>query len=310
MKLLFVFLIALIATGGFAQEELTQKTETGDLKGTLLLPKKKKNVPVVLIINGSGPTDRDGNQPVGKNNAIKYLAEALQKKNIATLRIDKRGIAGSAEAGLDEKDLRFDHLVDDAKGWISLLAKDKRFSKIVVAGHSQGALVSMLAAIDNPKVKGYISIAGPGEPIDKTIEKQLAKQPPLVKDMAMPILEEMRKGNVVEDVPQMMNSLFRPEIQPYMISWMKYNPSTEIVKIKVPTLIVQGSTDVQVTVEDAEALATAKSDATKVVVENMNHVLKEIDSTDMAKQMQTYGDPDLPIHGQIAPAIVKFVCQK
>jgi len=294
---------------GMGQKEITQKVEGGELKGTLLLPKKKRNIPVVLIIPGSGPTNRDGNQLTGKNNALKYLAEALQKANIASLRIDKRGVGGSASVKIVEKDLRFDDYVKDIKGWLDLLGQQKRFNKIIVAGHSQGALVGMLAASKNKEVDAYISIAGPGKSIDQVITQQMEQQPAAIKEMVAPIIEELKKGNTVEEVPPMIHSLFRPSIQPYMISWMQYDPAQEIKQLKQPTLIVQGTTDIQVTVEDAELLLKAKPKAKKSIIKNMNHVLKEVESTDKLEQMKTYADPELDLHPQVGKDIVEFITQ-
>lgn len=306
--LLFIVIQFCFLTTLFGQKEWKLSTKEGELKGTLLLPKKKKrNIPVVLLIAGSGPTDRDGNQMGGKNNALKYLAEELQAANIATLRVDKRGVAGSADAAIAVEDLRFDKLVEDTKGWIDLLAAEKRFHKIIVAGHSQGALVTLLAAIDNPKVKGYVSMAGAGRPIDVLIEEQMSRQPAAIKEMVQPILEKLRQGEQVEDVPPMLASLFGKQIQPYMLSWMQYDPALEIAKLTIPALIVQGTTDIQVKEIDAEALAKAYPKANKVIIKNMNHVLKEMESMDMVQQMKTYTNPDLPLHKEMSQSMIDFI---
>lgn len=306
--LLFIFIQFCFITTLFGQKEWKLSTKEGDLKGTLLLPKKKKrNIPVVLLIAGSGPTDRDGNQMGGKNNALKYLAEALQAANIATLRVDKRGVAGSAGAAIAVEDLRFDNLVEDTKGWLDLLAKEKRFNKIIVAGHSQGALVALLAAIDNNKVNGYVSIAGAGRPIDVLIEEQMSRQPEAIKEMVQPILEKLRQGEQVDEVPAMLASLFGRQIQPYMLSWMQYNPTQEIAKLNIPALIIQGTTDIQVKEIDAKKLATAYPKATQVIIKNMNHVLKEMESMDVIEQMKTYTNPDLPLHTEMGSSMIDFI---
>ena len=126
------------------ESPVTLSTATGDIKGRLLLPANATTCPVVLLIAGSGPTDMDGNNPMMKNNSLKFLAEGLAQKGIASLRFDKRGIAGSAAAGKEESKLRFEDYVNDVTGWIDFLAKDKRFTDITVAGHSEGSLIGML----------------------------------------------------------------------------------------------------------------------------------------------------------------------
>lgn len=247
MRLQFIsFLIGLLAAfAALAQTEepVTLKTETGNIEGTLLLPDAKLPVPVVLIIAGSGPTDRDGNNPMMKNNSLKMLSAELAKKGIASLRYDKRGIAQSQPAGLKEADLRFENYIQDAESWIKLLKQNKNFSKVIVIGHSEGSLIGMVAS-QNENVAKFISIAGIGQPADMTFREQLKAQPPFVLEQSAPILDELVKGKTVENVPQMLFSLFRPSVQPYMISWFKYDPQKEIAKLKKLVLIVQGTTDI------------------------------------------------------------------
>lgn len=158
------------------EEKVVLTTATGEIKGKLLLPEEGKLCPVVLLIAGSGPTDMDGNSSVGtiKNNSLKLLAEELAKNGIASLRFDKRGIASSAAAGKEEIKLRFDDYVNDVEGWIDYLAGDKRFVGITVVGHSEGALIGMVACCRRPEVKGVVSLAGAGRPAYELIEAQIA----------------------------------------------------------------------------------------------------------------------------------------
>uniref|UniRef100_UPI003AEF510A alpha/beta hydrolase n=1 Tax=Dysgonomonas gadei TaxID=156974 RepID=UPI003AEF510A len=243
------------------EESVILKTGTGEIYGTLKVPVNNKPIPVALIIAGSGPTDRNGNQPQMKNNSLKMLSDGLFYNNIATLCFDKRGIAESKAAGKNEADLRFDDYVNDVRSWIDLLAKDKRFSEIVIVGHSEGSLIGMIAAQDNKKAFKYISIAGVGEPaaniLKEQLSKQMAAQPQLTRDVVFSYIDKLEKGETITDVPASLNMLFRPSVQPYMISWFKYNPQEEISKLTIPVLILQGTTDIQVTVKQAELLAGA-----------------------------------------------------
>ncbi len=281
------------------------ETATGQIKGTLLVPISTKKMPVVLIIAGSGPTDRNGNNPMMTNNSLKMLAEGLFAKGVASVRFDKRGIGESASVGVKEADLRFETYIKDVEDWINLLKTDKRFSEIIILGHSEGSLIGMIAA-QKKEVKKFISIAGIGVPAAQIIREQLKSQPPAVLDLCLPILEKLEKGETVSNVPPMLNSLFRPSVQPYMISWFKYNPQKEIAKLNKPILIIQGTTDIQVGISDAEKLVAANKNSQKQIFEGMNHVLKDapIDPQENAK---TYTNPNLPLKAGLIEAIIKFL---
>lgn len=287
------------------EEDLVLETKTGNINGSLLIPENKKGLPLALIIAGSGPTDRDGNNPYMKNNSLKMLAEGLAKNGIASLRYDKRGIASSTKAGLKEEDLRFENYVQDAEEWVNLLKKDKRFKEVIVIGHSEGSLIGMIAAKKAGADK-YVSIAGAGMPAGDVIREQLKSQPAVVTDAAFPILDSLEQGKTVKEVPQMLASLFRPSIQPYIISWFKYDPRKEIAKLEIPVLIVQGTTDIQVSLKDAENLKKANSKAELKVIEGMNHIFKEAEA-DRTKNLQTYSQPDLTLHKDLVKIISDFI---
>lgn len=282
-------------------------TPTGTLMGTLLMPSSSSKIPVVLIIAGSGPTDRNGNSMMTRNDGLRMLAQGLAAKGIASVRFDKRGIAASFSAGKPEADLRFDDYIQDAKAWIELLKKDTRFSKVIVAGHSEGSLVGMIAAVG--KADGFVSIAGGGKPADRIFKEQLASQPAVFKDASYRIIDSLAEGKKVKDVHPMLFSFFRPSVQPYMISWFKYHPVTEIAKLNIPVLIVQGTHDSQITTADAEALAAAKPTAKLVVIQKMNHVLKII-GDGPSENMASYNNPSLPVSEQLVAEVVSFVMRK
>ena len=130
------------------ESELEVATAWGRLAGTLLLPAGEGPFCAALLVAGSGPTDRDGNNPLlpAPIDNLKRLAQALAAHGVATLRYDKRGVGASACPGLSEEALRFEHLVDDATLLASSLALDERIGRVVLAGHSEGALIAALAA--------------------------------------------------------------------------------------------------------------------------------------------------------------------
>ncbi|PUA28418.1 MAG: alpha/beta hydrolase [Cellvibrio sp. 79] len=309
MKIFFVASLWLLTTfSSFAasiEKTVSIETGTGKLEGTLLIDNLKNSKIVALIIAGSGPTNRDGNNPAMTNNSLKMLADELSKVGISSLRYDKRGIGKSKDSGLKEVDLRFEHYINDARSWVEYLNSLGNFNKIVVIGHSEGSLIGMVAS-QQKSVDKFISIAGAGQPIDQIIREQLKAQPPMVLEQAIPILDKLLQGETVQNVPAFLNSLFRPSVQPYMISWFKYDPQKEISKLNKPVLIVQGSTDIQVSLTDADKLAAANKKANKVVIQEMNHIFKE-STLDRQANFQTYNQPELPIKPELAKVISEFV---
>ncbi|HKB81356.1 MAG TPA: alpha/beta hydrolase [Thermoanaerobaculia bacterium] len=291
-----------------AEEPAELKTPTGTLYGTLLVPPAKAPVPVVLLISGSGPTDRNGNSAAlpGANDSLKMLAEGLAANGIASLRYDKRGIAASREAMTAEKDLRFDTYVDDAAAWTDHLAHERRFSSVIIAGHSEGALIGLLAA-ERGKAAAYVSIAGVGRPASAVLRDQLAgKLPPDLAKFNDQALAALESGKTIGDVPPALAALYRPSVQPYLISWFRYDPAAEIRKLKIPVLIIQGTTDIQVGVADARALAAAHPGANLQIIEGMNHVLKMVEPA-REKQIASYSDPSLPVATRLIEGIAAFV---
>ncbi len=311
---LLTFLLFTIAPSLYSQvfeEEVIHITSQGNLLGgSIMFPEgKKKNLPIALIIQGSGPTDKDGNSAAlaGKNNSLKLLAESLAKNGIASLRFDKRGLGLSNGTPQEESNLIFDDFVLDANAWLEFIANDKRFKKIGIVGHSQGSLIGMRVS-QNEAVSAFASIAGPSLRIDKTLIAQIKSNPfnpaNIIKE-AQDIFEKLEDGETVEEVPPYLMSIFRPSVQPFMMSWMKYDPLLEMEKIQVPTLVVAGSTDLQVTVEDAQRLQIANEKAQLKVIDGMNHILKNA-SADKNENLATYSNPDLPLNKEFEESITSF----
>ena len=282
-------------------------TKTGKIYGSLSVPSKSKTFPLVLIIAGSGPTDRNGNSGAAvTSNSYKILADSLLHHNIASLRYDKRGIAESADSTLKEENMVFETYITDAEDWVNLLKKDKRFSCIIIAGHSEGSLVCMVASA-NKKVDKYISIAGTGEPVYETLKKQLAMQPEPLKKSCYAILDTLASGKIFTGVPAMLSSLFRPSVQPYLISWFKYDPKKEIAKLTIPVLIINGTTDIQVAEDNATNLHNACRQSKLVIIDGMTHLLKD-GPADRDKNITLYKTtPNRPIKTELVEAIVNFI---
>jgi alpha-beta hydrolase superfamily lysophospholipase len=241
-----------------------------------------------------------------KNDSLKLLGQALAAKGIATLRYDKLGIAESAATASREEDLRFETYVQDAVQWITWLRRDPRFLRVGVIGHSEGSLIGMLAA-KQVKVDALVSIAGAGRAAPALIREQLdAKLPSSLKARSNQILDELVAGRTVTDVPKDLMALYRPSVQPYLISWFRYDPIREIATLEMPVLIVQGTTDLQIPVEHAKRLAAAAKKGAKIrLIDGMNHVLKH--ATLPAEQQAAYSDPSLPIEARAVEEIAAFL---
>jgi pimeloyl-ACP methyl ester carboxylesterase len=282
-------------------------TPTGTISGTLIPGDSVKATPVVLIIPGSGPTDRNGNSPLGvEANTYKMISFSLADAGIASIKYDKRGINASRDAMVSESALTFDTYVNDVVMWILKIKKDKRFNKIYILGHSEGSLIGILAA-QKVKVDGFISVSGIGRRMDIVLKEQLRTQLPFnLMIQSNMILDSLLAGKTVTNVDKNLMSLYRPSIQPYMISWLKYDPAVEIGKLKTRVLILQGTTDIQVTPEDANLLAAGKKKAKLVIIDKMNHVLKE-SIIDKPENMATYTNPVLPLKPELMEEILLFI---
>jgi hypothetical protein len=310
-KNIMLFALLLSFTFLSAQEDIaSEKVISINIKGVTIegtLLSNSPNQKIAIIIAGSGPTDRNGNSGLGVTcNSYKLLAEGLAKNNIASFRYDKRAIAKSAVKNFNEKDLTFDDYVNDAIAIYNYLKDSSGFKKIYFAGHSEGSLIGMIAT-ERTNASGYISVAGAGRPIDVIITEQVTKQSPVVGKQTDSLFQVLKTKNKLDSVPPYLISLFRPSIQPYMVSWMKYDPAVEISHIKKPILILQGSCDIQVKVLDAETLYNGNKKAKLDIVEGMTHVLKNAEVNCVDTNLKTYHDISLPLNTQLLKDIISFI---
>ncbi len=289
-------------------EELLIPVNGGELKAALEMPDKATGE-LVIIHAGSGPTNKDGNTiGAGSNNSLKMIAESLAEKGIASIRFDKRGVGDNTALIKKEEDLTFDVYVEDVKSIVDYAKKDERFNEIHLLGHSEGALIMTIAAQQND-VASLISVAGIGRPADEVLMEQLsASLTPNLLVESEKALQQLKAGKKVETVSAQLQSLFRPSVQPYMISWLKYDPQHEISNVTVPIIILQGKKDIQVTEKDAENLHAANNDATIHYFDKMNHVLKDVEG-DRDQNLASYYNPDLPLTNGLIDEITEFIKQ-
>jgi pimeloyl-ACP methyl ester carboxylesterase len=289
------------------ESAINVKTLSGNIAGSLMMPKNVSGkIPLVLIIGDAGLTDRDGNNAKAgiKANTYKLLANELGKKGIASIRYDKRSV-GESLSSTKESQLRIDDYGDDVVSIINSLIDDQRFSKIVLLGHGEGALVGMIAITDQP-VNGFITIEGPGEPADKMLMDQMKTKPKFIADEFKTILDSLRKGKTTDNVDPALYYIARPSYQHFLMSWCRLSPIKGIKAVKKQVLIIQGTTDLQVTVENGQKLKKAKSEAVYLEIKDMNHILKEAPA-DEEKNMDTFSKPDLPLKPELISGIVDFL---
>lgn len=295
--------------------EVALPSQPAPLHGTLLTPPDLVAAPVAVavILPGSGPTDRDGNSPMGvAAGTYRLLAEGLADQGIATLRIDKRGIAASAAAGPAEADLRFDAYVADARAWAAEAAARAGKPCAWLIGHSEGALVALKAVAGGPnagndKICGLILLSGAGRPAGVVLREQLENGlPEPLKTQAFAILTELEAGRTVADAPPALAALFRPSVQPYLTSWLPLDPAALLAAYDGPVFIGQGTIDLQIGVTDAETLAASDPTATLKLWPGVNHVLKTAPA-DRAANLATYADPALPLAPGVVADVAGFI---
>jgi uncharacterized protein len=293
-------------------QPVTLETKNAILQGTLLVPANlRPSAPVVLIVAGSGPTDRDGNSPAGVSaNTYKLIADGLAANGIASLRYDKLFSGQSRPKITTETDVRLENYVEDAAAWLEVLKRDPRFKSVYVIGHSEGSLVGMLAA-GRVAVTGFVSLAGSGRNLADVILEQL--KPQLTPEWfaeSQRVVSELRAGRVVlassiQLPPQVRDALFRDSVQPFLISLFRYDPAVEIKKLTARVLIVQGSTDLQIGVRDAQLLGSAVNQS-PVILEGVNHVFKTA-PLDPRANLATYSNPNLPLGTGLLEALTGFM---
>ena len=280
-----------------------------ELGGTLTTPRGgTKSVPVVVIIAGSGPTDRNGNSLMGiRPNSYAQLAWRLAERGIASLRYDKRGLPGT-KGTFDITTMTMADFAADARVAAESLSRDRRFSRVVFVGHSEGASLALMAARDGAPVTDVVHVSGLGRGTGEVLREQLSRQ----FDSATLVRYDTAMKRYLADepaaVPSGLEMLFVPVNRTYMRSMMAFDPSAAIRAVRQPVLIVQGATDLQASLADAERLHAARPDAKLVVIPEVNHVLKHDTSTTVAAQMATtYKDPTMPIAPAVVVAIADWI---
>jgi len=301
--------LLVLATPALAVDTLLP-IKPGQSAGTVLIPKLGFTGLGVVMVAGSGPTDRNGNQPRLTNNGLKMLAEALARRGIASARYDKRFSGKTRLRAYGEKDIRFDHFVDDAIAWATHLKKQPGVRRIAFIGHSQGGLIATLAAM-RVKAGRLVLLAAPGFNIADTLKRQFTRAIPdkTMREPVIAVIDQLRRGQLASNYGGLARQFFRPSIQSFLISWMSHDPAERLKAFGGGVLIVQGTRDLQVTPDEGARLKKAKPAATLVTIKGMNHVLKA-PGPGRAANAAAYNDPNLPLAAGLVDAIAKFLSAK
>ncbi|WP_374954893.1 alpha/beta hydrolase [Paraburkholderia sp. BL21I4N1] len=296
----------------FVPRDIDAPGPHGPLRGTLLsAAAQPASMPVVLIVPGSGPTDRNGDGPLVRTSAYRLLAEGLASRAIASVRIDKRGMFGSASAIANADDVSVDDYARDLHTWVTSIRQRTGASCVWVLGHSEGGLVALAAARDTADMCGLILVATAGRPLAQVLREQLKANPANapVLDNAMSVLASLEAGSTVPAtrIDPALLPLFRPQVQRFLMSELSLDPAALLTGYAKPVLIVQGLRDIQVTRDDAERLKRADPRAELALVANANHVLKTVHTDDLSENLATYTNPDLPLADSIVDVISAFV---
>jgi len=302
MKKIFLIFIILLNTISFAQDKTYTEQNVSINKfidGSLLIPNKYSNSTLTIIISDSGPTDRNGNQNFTKSYNLKKLAISLAEQNIASYRYDKR-IVKQIRYGRVDNNIMFDDFITDANSVIDYFKSKNIFNKIYVIGHGQGSLVGMVAA--KGKADGFISLAGAGKSIDNVIIDQIELTAAIYTEDAKRVFKELKQGKTTDDYPEGLASIFSKDLQPFISNWMQYNPQEEINQLQIPTLIISGTKDLQVSVEEATLLNVASKNSTLKIIDKMNHILVPIEGDDL-ENSKSYNES----YRKLSPEVVKFI---
>lgn len=309
---LVLFLIVGIMAFGtwWVDHKDTLRIPLGDgyLYGDLLKSEESSGDVVFILIAGSGPTDRDGNSEIldGKNDALKAIAYGLKEKGYSTFRYDQRSAGKTKQQTTkDLLTITIEDMVDDLTRVIQTMKYVEKFDTIILVGHSQGSLVAAIAA-QMEAVDGYISLCGPTRPIDQVLIWQLEQQQPKELAEMKSVINSLKQGTAVYDMSENTEKLFGTRVQPFLISWMAYNPVDVFNQLTVPKLFLFGSEDLQVPSSDSKALESLSSSTTIKVIQGMNHVLKQVKVDNEKDNLASYTDPSYALHHELITVLTDF----
>ena len=297
-----------------AEREVVIPCDWGNIAATIADTEAGSNT-AVLIVAGSGPTDRNGNSGLNLNTyCYKMLADGLVNEGFAVLRYDKRAVGASYLPAEEIPHLLFDDYVEDAARCVAWL-REAGYGKVIIAGHSEGGSIALeVVSRGLADVDGVVLLCAPGYAMDRILMTQLSAQlvPSHMGLMVQTerIIRSLKGGELVaaERVPKELMSLFHPTVQPFLISSMACDPCAAIARCSKPVLIITGGRDIQVSVDNGEALLAASTTARHTNFESMCHTLKDAANGDRVEQLvSVYTNPTLPLTEGLVAEITEFI---
>jgi len=324
----------------YIEEELVyENKEAGiTLAGTLTLPPGKGPSPVVLLISGSGPQDR--NETIYNHRPFLVLADYLTRQGIAVLRVDDRGVGKSTG---DFSQATSEDFASDVLAGIEYLKtrKEINLEQIGLIGHSEGGLIAPMVAVKSSDVAFIILMAGTGLTGEEILylqgaliyramgvsEEDIIKNRQFNEKIFSLVKEEKDKKTIEEKLRQMFMDdwaelneeeksrigdpevFLKAQLQSLLSPWLKffltYNPKPTLSKVKCPVLAINGEKDLQVPPkENLSAIEEAL-----VAGGNKNFIIKELPGLNHLFQTAQTGLPDeyVKIEETISPVALKII---
>ncbi|MDZ4669385.1 MAG: alpha/beta fold hydrolase [Phototrophicales bacterium] len=267
----------------YTEQEVMVITGRWELGGTLLTPVGEELFPAVVIVHGSGPSDRDGTVS-GVNKPYRDLAQGLASNGVAVLRYDKRTLVYRADSADDVVNLTVDdETINDALSAIALLRNMPNIdpNRIYVVGHSMGGMLAPEIAQRDNQLAGIIILAGNSRSlVDVALEQMDYLQPLPINssDEAQSVINQMRAD--LQAINQLTpdsdpNQLLFGAYTPYWLDMLVYDQIATAQNLEIPLLILQGERDYQVTMQDFELWQSSladKADVTFISYPALNHL--------------------------------------
>lgn len=297
---IILFSFQIVGQSTIISEDIVVKNDSIELPGTLTY--SNQNSSLIIWVHGSGNVDRNGNQQGVNINAnyIKQFRDSINKNNIAFYSYDKR--TSNLKNVKFFKNIVFEDFVSDLSKVVTYFKENKKFSEIILVGHSQGALVALLAA---ENVDKYISLAGISNTFDTFVINEYSKVNSEYGINVKKQFEELKGTGSIKEIDPIIAHLVSKPNQPFILSWTRYNPIEEIKKLTIPILIINGTSDLQVAIENAQALKDENILAKLVLIDSMNHVLKIVKNP--MENQQSYFLENFPLSTKLIANIVAFI---
>ncbi|MBE4909837.1 alpha/beta hydrolase [Bacillus luteolus] len=296
---------------------------TYPLAATLTLPEGNMKFPLVVMVHGSGPTDRDSNAKGMPLNIFKEISEVVAKEGFASIRYDKRGIGASKgdyyEAGVYD-------LIDDARAVLEYAKKHQNIdgNRVILLGHSEG---SILAPFVNEiiSVDGMILLSGTAEPLAETMKWQRQEMINDIRSLKgfegwvtrlIKLDEKITKMNdgLIKVISETDKAVIRYKGKKMNAKWnrehLQFDVSKPLQKVNCPVLAITGTKDVNVKLSDLEKIkALVQGECETHIIQDMTHMLRKTDvANSMSKIMNDYKKSiKQPIDSELKDIIITWL---